>query len=226
MKSLQALIVVTPNWDAVSGVLYRYARASIAHAWERVGYSVPVNIGENGMAWGIGLHHNADLKGAFKKEGDRKAPAGIFSLVHAFGDTAHRPYAKQIPYLPIERDLECVDDPSSRFYNQFVRRKAAEESDWKSSEKMAEVGYLYALGLVVGHNIDSPQPGLGSCIFMHIWPDAKTGSAGCTIMEESNLIEIISWLDIAKEPCLIQLPSEEYAQRQAAWNLPDVHKCL
>lgn len=220
MKSLQALVVVTANWEAVSGVLYRFERESTLHPWQGVSYPIPVNIGEKGMAWGVGLHSNENLKGDIKKEGDRKAPAGIFSLVHAFGDAAHRACAKKIPYLPIERDLECVDDPDSRFYNQFVRRKVSEEPDWKSSEKMAEVGYLYALGLVVGHNLESPQPGLGSCIFMHIWPDSASGSAGCTIMEESNLIDTVSWLDIAKQPCLIQLPSEEYQQKQSTWDLP------
>ena len=222
MKSLQALLVLTSNWDAVSGVLYRYERESTLHAWKSVGYPVPVNIGEKGMAWGLGLHGSEDLRGDFKKEGDRKAPAGIFSLVHAFGDAAHKAHAKKIPYLPIERDLECVDDPDSRYYNQFVRRKVSEEPDWKSSEKMAEIGYLYALGLVVGHNMESPQPGLGSCIFMHIWRDSASGSAGCTIMEESNLIDIISWLDIVKQPCLIQLPYEEYLQRKSSWNLPSI----
>lgn len=189
--NLQLVVVTTPTWDAVEGVLQCYERSSLESPWEKVGPPVAINVGKNGMSFE-------------KREGDGKSPVGLFSLGPVFGDAAHQGYSKNMPFLLIEEDLECVDDPDSRHYNRFVRSDV--ECDWKSSEKMAEVGALYALGIVVGYNMDPIHPGKGSCIFMHVWSGPGRGTAGCTALDRESLIALVSWLDAKKQPCLVQGP--------------------
>jgi D-alanyl-D-alanine dipeptidase len=62
----------------------------------------------------------------------------------------------------------------------------------------------YKYGIVVNHNhIDEPGAvaGAGSCIFLHI---KKIPTAGCTVMNEAQIKEIIHWLDADKHPLLVQ----------------------
>jgi D-alanyl-D-alanine dipeptidase len=61
---------------------------------------------------------------------------------------------------------------------------------------------------VVNHNhIDEAGaiPGAGSCIFIHI---KKVPTAGCTVMSEAEMKEIIRWLDEKKYPLLVQGPQK------------------
>lgn len=218
--TLQLLVVVTPDWSSVEGLLYRYERSSATSAWESCGEPTPINVGKNGMAWGRGIHSDEELCGARKKEGDAKSPAGIFSLGPTFGDVAHEKDARNIPFLQIVEDLEWIDDPASTYYNRFVYANSIENKDWKSSENLLEEGSLYSLGLFIAHNVDPTEPGLGSCIFMHIWSEKGLGTAGCTAMEERDLRQVVSWLDELKYPHLVQLPWKEYQKRKESWNLP------
>jgi D-alanyl-D-alanine dipeptidase len=218
--ALQLVVVVTPDWNAREGTLYRYERSSTTDKWHLLDSSVTIHLGKNGMAWGRGLHVGDEVSGEQKREGDGKSPAGIFSLGPVFGDAEHQMYAKKMPFLEVTEDLECVDDPASSFYNQFVTSRSNIPRDWKSSEQMKQIGLVYALGVVIAHNVDPIEPGMGSCIFMHIWGATQVGTPGCTVMEESDLIPIISWLDETKHPCLVQLPIEEYKNKKEAWGLP------
>ena len=160
-------------------------------------------------------------KSLSKKEGDGKSPAGLFSIGPVFGDEAHRSYAKKMPFVLVADDLECVDDPSSQYYNRFVNADSIPNPDWKSSEKMKEIGSLYALGIVVQHNLHPIQPEMGSAIFIHKF-GKDVGTAGCTAMQEEDLNEVVLWLDAQKYPCLIQLPLEEYRSSRAQMELPEL----
>ena len=92
--------------------------------------------------------------------------------------------------------------------------------DWKSSEKMLAVGEQYALGVFVAYNSYPITSGNGSCIFLHIWKDSATPTAGCTAMERPSLERIVAWLDAKKNPYLVQLPEGEYKSLEKGWNLP------
>lgn len=165
-------------------------------------------LGEKGLAWGLGLHGVPRGSAPSKQEGDRRAPAGIFRLTSAFG---FAPPAGiewiRLPYRQITRDLEAVDDSESRFYNQIVRRTKIRTPDWKSAERMAEIPD-YELGVVIAHNPRN-VPRAGSCIFIHQWRGERPGTAGCTVLRAPHLLELVHWLDIAKQPLLIQLPRSE-----------------
>ena len=79
---------------------------------------------------------------------------------------------------------------------------------------MLAVGTEYDLGVVVAHNSNPVAKGAGSCIFLHIWKDAESGTAGCTAMPRENLETILNRLDAKKNPVLIQLPEDAYKQFQ------------
>jgi L,D-peptidoglycan transpeptidase YkuD (ErfK/YbiS/YcfS/YnhG family) len=220
-SSTQMLLVTTKSWDAVPGVMRRFARVDALSAWAEVGTPVPVVVGRKGLGWGRGLNPPADLSGPVKKEGDRKSPAGIFRLSSTFG-LAMPEEMKQLrmPYKQLTPGVECVDDVSSAHYNSIVDREHIGPADWNTSEKMREVGEQYRLGVVVDHNIEPHVPGGGSCIFIHIWHDSGTGTTGCTAMAPDNIETILMWLDPAAHPVLVQLPKSEYKQLQKLWLLP------
>ena len=174
-----------------------------------------VVVGRNGLAWGAGLSElpSDTAMILMKKEGDGKAPAGIFSLTESFGSSA-KPDLVKLPFTRLEEWTECVDDAKSSFYNKIVNRMQVGDFDWESSEKMLAVGTEYELGVVVAHNSNPVVKGAGSCIFLHIWKDAESGTAGCTAMPRENLETIMSRLDAKKNPVLIQLPEDAYKQFQ------------
>src|SRR5687767_6689881 len=207
-KSLQAVVVTTENWEATKGAAQLFTRKTVKSKWSPVGESFPVVVGKNGMAWGAGLHElPSDTRRLLMKvEGDGKSPAGIFSLTSAFG-SSEKPKFVRLPYTRLEKFTECVDDAKSGHYNTIVDRMKVGNFDWKSSEKMLEIGEQYDLGVFVAHNFER-QAGGGSCIFLHIWKDAESPTVGCTAMTRQNIERVLAFLDVKKNPVLIQLPED------------------
>lgn len=222
-SSTQMLAVTTKDWDAVPGVMRRFARIDAQSAWVEVGMQIPIVVGRKGLGWGRGLNPPADLPGPVKKEGDKKSPAGIFRLSSAFGLAAPDQMKKvRMSYTQLTAGIECVDDGKSAQYNSIVDREHISQPDWNSSEKMREVGGAYRLGVVVDHNSDPRELGGGSCIFIHIWQDSQTGTTGCTAMAGDKMETLLPWLDPAAHPVLVQLPESEYKKLQKNWLLPSL----
>lgn len=220
----QAVVVTTADWNQVSGKAQLFERKTTNAGWSPVGKSFPVVVGKNGMAWSQALNELPSDTGRIlmKTEGDGKAPAGIFALPSSFG-SAEKPEFIKLPYEKLTESVECVDDVKSAHYNRIVDRDKIENFDWNSSEKMLAVGEQYDLGVFVGHN-RARQAGGGSCIFLHIWKDKNTGTAGCTAMARENIKTVLEFLDPAKNPVLIQLPEDSYRKYQTKWNLPKFGK--
>lgn len=210
----QLLLVTAEDWEKHHGTLKQYEREDHDSPWVLVEASIPVVLGHTGLAWGIGLHPTSDYP--CKIEGDGKSPAGIFTLGCAFGFAPMTDL--RIDYLPLDEGTEAVDDLLSAYYNTIVNVKEV-SVDWSSSEKMRQEP-LYAWGLVVNHNFPHPTPGAGSAIFMHIWPEDRSGTSGCTAMSQDDLLRILLWLEKSKNPVLVQLPICEYHALQDAWCLP------
>ena len=215
----QLLVVTTPDWNAVSGELRRYQRASADGAWQAVGTPVEIVVGKNGMAWDPAV--TPSIPGPIKREGDGRSPAGAFALGTAFGlaSPADTGWLK-LPYVQEVATLECVDDAASAHYNRLVDRTTVASTDWKSSEKMAQVGEAYRWGVVVEYNTGKPVPGQGSCIFLHISPVPGAGTAGCTAMAAPALDEVMRWLDPRQSPVLVQLPAPALTPLVTRWRLP------
>ena len=214
----QLVLVVTPGWDDVRGELKRFERRSSGDQWKAVGSATAIVVGKNGIAWDP-LVEQA-VPGPTKREGDGRSPAGIFSLGTAFGfaEKAEAGWTK-LPYLHLSEGIECVDDVKSSVYNQVVDRRTVKTPDWNSSEKMRAVGEAYRWGVVVNYNTPATA-GRGSCIFLHIGGDQGKGTAGCTAMAQTDLREVMAWIDPKQSPMLVQLPKPAYEKLRQTWALP------
>jgi D-alanyl-D-alanine dipeptidase len=114
----------------------------------------------------------------------------------------------KMPYLHADKELICVDDPNSRYYNQIIKMP---KDMPKSFELMKRDDNQYELGIVVAHNKVQLE-GAGSCIFMHVQKDKNSPTIGCTSMSMQDLQKIVAWLDIEKKPILIQVTKKQLHQ--------------
>lgn len=221
----QVVVVKTDNWTAYQGTLQLYERSSPKDIWRPVGEAIPVVVGRNGLGWGIGLHRASNPKepregDPEKKEGDGRAPAGIFKLSSAFGYAPATQAAWiKLPYREATSSLRCVDDAKSRHYNRIIDTSLI-KPEWKSAEEMRRADDQYRLGIVIDHNANPAIPGRGSCIFIHIRKGTEAGTAGCTAMSRENMERLLRWLDPTANPILIQLPTATYKQLRPLWGLP------
>lgn len=209
----QCLIVTTDSWSSPKGTMSMFETDRNAR-WRRRA-RIPVVIGRAGLAWGRGLIHTSKLAGPVKKEGDDKAPAGIFRLTSVFG---WEPKTK-MPVVGLTPHIVCVDDSQSPYYNQILNELNLMPPDSLFHSETLAIVEQYRLGVFVEHNVPA-KAGDGSCIFLHIWKNPGTATSGCTAMAEQNLIEIVRWLDPNKHPVLVQLPQPVYERLRHKWQLP------
>ncbi|MCA9627583.1 MAG: hypothetical protein KC766_07960 [Myxococcales bacterium] len=207
-ETKQLVVVTSHDWEATDGTLTRFALTN--SAWQRVGEEVRVVLGRHGLGWGEGLH-GPETSGPRKREGDGKAPAGLFSLNRSYG---HGPGAKletHLEHTPVGASWRCVDDVRSKHYGELLDA-ARVESDWNSAEKLQRSDPLYEVIVLVEHNA-AHEPGAGSCIFLHTWrswqdePKVIRPTVGCTAMAREPLLDVARWL--SPGAVLAQLPEPE-----------------
>jgi L,D-peptidoglycan transpeptidase YkuD (ErfK/YbiS/YcfS/YnhG family) len=217
----QLVLVTISEWNADHGVLRTFSRKD--HEWQPVAAAVPITIGREGAAWGTGLH--TAQPGQQKKEGDGRSPAGVFRIGDAFGYAASE--LTQLRYVAMTESDYCIDVASSPLYNQIVDERvvghAAIEGSTEPMRRDIHIDgdHRYKLGFVIEHNGDG-EAELGSCIFAHIWKAPGVPTAGCTAMDETNIRELVAWLDPARKPIFILLPQQEYERLRASWSLPNL----
>lgn len=201
----QIVTVVTSDWADTTGTLNAFEFSG--DQWRKVFSDIPVTVGKKGMGWGLGLFPEG-LAGPEKREGDHRAPAGVFRIESTFGSQK-----REMLHLPYRQTTALdfwVDDSDSKFYNQWVHMgDRAAQSDWGSAETLRRKDGLYELAIVVGHNRSPAIAKRGSAIFMHRWSRPGRATIGCTAMEKSHLEALVKWLDASKEPLLVQLPITE-----------------
>jgi D-alanyl-D-alanine dipeptidase len=203
-ETKQLLVVTTANWSTKEGELQRYEK--VENHWKRIGNRITIVLGRNGLAWGKGLHSTPTNASYIKKEGDGKAPAGLFSLGNGFGYSQTN-FKMNFPYAVYKTTDHCVDDSNSIWYNQIIDSTKVKK-DYKSFEHMKLTNYLYKYGITVNHNPNRVAQA-GSCIFVHIKSENGKGTAGCTAMREDKIVAILKWLKEEKKPLLLQLPKVE-----------------
>lgn len=220
----QLVVVTSAGWNASAGELRRFERVDGPQGlrWREVGGADPVMLGRTGSAWGVGLHP-AQASGPQKREGDGRAPAGVFALGTAFG------YAERLdtalPYSGMDAGDYCIDVPASPLYNRIVdTADVGERAVEGSTEPMrrdlhANGDQRYRAGFVIGHN-PAAQPGAGSCIFAHLWKAPGVPTAGCTAMADGVMQQLLGWLDPARKPVFVLLPESEYLRLGSRWGLP------
>ena len=133
-----------------------------------------------------------------KAEGDGATPVGRFPLRRVL----YRPDRVAAPETtlttaPIDRDDGWCDDPGDTAYNRAVRLPYP-----ASHERMWRDDHLYDVVVILGHNDDPPQAGLGSAIFLHVARPDYGPTEGCVALALPDLLEVLRAADDATHVCV------------------------
>ena len=214
----QLIVAFAPDWNSVHGRAQLLDR--VGETWQPNGKSFPVLFGKNGLAWGSGLA-GQDESGLRKKERDGRAPAGIFRIGKIYTYDAQLPAGADYPFHQVTKADAWIDDVRSPQYNQFVTiDDPANPPPWFEKQKMRHNDFAYRWLVEIRHNSDPPVPGNGSAIFFHIRRGVNRATAGCTTMAETDLVRLITWLRVRRNPCFALLPNDVYRKKWREWNLP------
>jgi L,D-peptidoglycan transpeptidase YkuD (ErfK/YbiS/YcfS/YnhG family) len=184
-KSQQIILVHKRNKQSSEYLVYLLQKHN--NKWNLFSEPMNASVGRNGVA-PIGK----------KREGDGKTPAGIFLIKRTFG--YNESINSKMPYQQVSDDDLWVDDPNAPDYNQWVKKA---ETRAASFEKMKRADEQYKYGIIIKYNTDPVIKGYGSAIFLHVWKEKNSPTAGCVAVSEKNMIKILSWLDPKADPMII-----------------------
>ncbi|MBZ0165316.1 MAG: L,D-transpeptidase family protein [Candidatus Omnitrophica bacterium] len=180
----QAILVQPRRGDASRAKVTLWKRSD--QKWTRVGRALSATVGRNGIA-----------APGEKREGDGRTPAGVFDLKRAFGYATSEETG--LEYRQATADDFWVDDAASPQYNQWVTGLPAA----KSYETLRRADDLYRQAIVVEYNTAPVVRGAGSAIFIHIWRNHKTPTAGCVALSQPDIQKALLWLDATQQPVII-----------------------
>ncbi|MBN2896609.1 MAG: L,D-transpeptidase family protein [Campylobacterales bacterium] len=189
----QIVLVIADDMNATTAMMSTYERSNARY--RLVTPPFEVNLGRSGLGWDEGAE-------PLKREGDGRAPAGIYPLSAAFGYAPSEQTA--LPYMYADERLICVDDAAHPDYNRIITMP--QENPPKSFEWMRRDDEQYRMGIVVEYNAKR-TPERGSCVFLHVQKAPLKPSSGCTTMEAKQMQALLRWLDSAKSPLLVQIPA-------------------
>ncbi|MBQ4369992.1 MAG: L,D-transpeptidase family protein [Oscillospiraceae bacterium] len=179
IKGGQLVIVVSSGSDAQLCAYQKNAEG----VWESRFEEISAHVGRNGVS-------------ADKVEGDKKTPAGLFFLGHAFG--AEEAPETALEYRRITADSYWVDDSSSKYYNQWV--EGISDKDWNSAGHLADYPEQYALAVVIEYNTSDTVKGAGSAIFLHCGNGA---TVGCVSVSHQDMLSLLGWLKPDEKPMIL-----------------------
>ena len=121
-----------------------------------------------------------------KKEGDKKTPAGLFSLgkVYYRRDKI-RNLKTNLKKIVINKKMAWCDDPNNKFYNKLTL------TNDKSKEKLFRKDNLYNIIVVINYNIKPIIKNKGSAIFIHLARKNYSGTMGCIGLKKKDLLDIL-----------------------------------
>jgi L,D-peptidoglycan transpeptidase YkuD (ErfK/YbiS/YcfS/YnhG family) len=237
----QLVVGIADSWSDSRVTLRRYTRtATMGWVLQQEGAladetgAIPGRLGPKGLAWGRGIHTSAGAETAapsdasaadvqrVKREGDKRAPAGAFYIGPLFSFESKWSSRTKLPFVEVnERDL-FVEDPSSEWYNRYLRLDNPPKTKWERSQQMEQNDPAHRLKILIEHNTNpAPISGGGSAIFFHVWRRGGADTTtGCTAMSDAAIEQLLQWLDPTKKPVYVLLPRAEYTARQTAWGLP------
>jgi len=137
-----------------------------------------------------------------KHEGDGATPTGVFTFGRAFGN-ADDPGAL-LPYTKLTANDVWVDDPASKFYNQWAHANAP-DADWSSAERLMAYERAYKYVASINYNTAPIVPGKGSAIFLHVATANPT--AGCVAVSEAAMVFLLGFIE--KDTRIVLTPSLE-----------------
>ena len=174
-----ARVIVVTDRDGTGSKRNR----ALVRAYARVDGVWTLRFGTDGWLGKNGFNEN-------KREGDGATPTGVFTFGRAFGN-ADDPGAL-LPYTKISPNDVWVDDPASKFYNQWAHADAP-DADWSSAERLVEYGKQYEYVVTINYNTDPIVPGKGSAIFLHVAIDRPT--AGCVAVSDAAMVFFLGFID-------------------------------
>lgn len=220
----QLIVSIAPDWNSMTGRLQCFEREG--DKWKPAGPAWPVIYGKNGLAWGRGIL-GSDQPGRQKTERDGRAPAGVFKIGTIYTYDTALPAGADFRFHTVGAGDAWIDDVNSRDYNRHVViPDPANPPAWFQKQKMRHNDFAYRWLVEIRHNSDPPAAGMGSAIFFHIRRGPQRPSAGCTVMEEENLVRLIRWLRVEKQPHYVLLPESEYGSKWKEWGLPSPEQVL
>lgn len=205
----QLVVVEQSLTDPVRATIRLYQKDGIF--WKARFGPVPALLGKNGTAWGRSPFFAPPRAGQAKREGDKRTPAGIFSLGPLYGYAARPARPLAWPYIRLTRNHLAIDDPASRSYNKIVDRRQVAR-DWNKAGALLENDQPYRWLLEVGHNKTQARAGGGSWIFLHPWINARTPTDGCTGLAHDNFFALLALLEPARQPRLVVVPATSHGR--------------
>ncbi len=180
----QVVIVTSSSWSSTAATVQTFEKD--AGGWHAVFAPMASLIGRHGFS-------------ANRTEGDGTTPTGKYSFGTMFGQQPS-PGVK-FPYRQPDVQSVWVDDNASPYYNSWQENAAL------SGEHLASSGFArpYAYAAVINFNMSPVVPRKGSAIFLHVSTGDPT--AGCVSVAQSNVLEILRWLDPARDPVIVMGPT-------------------
>ncbi len=212
----QLVLSIAPGWNSSTGKLQLFERDG--KGWRAVSAPMRVLYGKNGLAWGRGILQ--DYGGLQKVERDKRAPAGVFQIGKIYTYDKTLPDGANHPFHTLTERDAWIDDPTLPDYNRHVVIDPKNPPPWFEKQKMRLDDPPHRWLVEIRHNADPPVAGAGSAIFFHIQRGPDRASAGCTVMTQSALVQIIRWLRAGSHPHYVLLPAGEYKTRWKSWGLP------
>ncbi len=215
----QIVISIAPDWNSSSGRLQLFEKRD--REWVPTSPPWDVLYGRNGLAWGIGVHTTpTKAPHPLKCESDKRSPVGIFKIGKIFTYDTTLPKGADFPFHTMSHADAWIDDPSLPNYNRHVRVDPQNPPAWFEKQRMRLNDPPHRWLIEIQHNTARPIPGAGSAIFFHIQRGPKIPTAGCTVMSEPRIRDLITWLRADAAPHYVLLPRSEYLSRWKSWGLP------
>jgi L,D-peptidoglycan transpeptidase YkuD (ErfK/YbiS/YcfS/YnhG family) len=181
LANARRLVLVTANGMSTTAATLRlFERAGPKEPWRAVADAEPALIGKAGLGWSPFFRQLARPGEPMKTEGDKRAPAGVYAVGRSFGTLA----SSRPNHLQVSENTVCVDDPASPAYNTITTRRQV--GPQVHAENMSRLQPMYRRGIVVDYPTDA-RARAGSCIFIHVWRNPSTGTAGCVAIPEPRV---------------------------------------
>lgn len=183
------VITVTNAWK---GSKYATVNAyeKINGQWNLVYSNMSSIIGKNGMEYD-----------SYRRQGTNTTPAGIYNIPLAFG-WGGNPGTKMPFRIPDNNSYWNLNSGSST-YNRWIQWNPGGDYERLKTER------LYKYALVLDYNW-SQKAGKGGAIFIHLNPNYYTG--GCVGLNEYNLVQVMRWLNPAKNPKVLICPEGDLSK--------------
>ncbi len=185
-QSDESVLMVQPDKiKDFHATLYAYHKDK--HGWHS-DFALPVVVGAGGIK---PSEIYLPLLWFYKREGDRATPSGSFRIASLFG----RPGGIDLiatNFHSITSSTFYGDDPFDHHYNEWSKYT-------NSGEKMRRDDQLYDIGMEINYNHDPVLPFHGSAIFIHIWRNANSPTAGCIAMSKNSITRVVEWMQKQQE---------------------------